>query len=228
MKMKTTTLAALCLALVGVSGCQRTPELDTRTFALKHMDAYTAQQIISPYVFADRAETPGTMNAASAVLTVRETPDNLDKIERVLAEYDVPRADVRLYFQLVEADGFTETDPRIAAVEAQLRSVFQFRGYRLAGEAVVSVADESQVSQSLAGGEYLVEARIRWAQPGTIRLEEVQLISIYGGRLLLTTVNIHPGQTLVVGTAAKSKSTATLLLTLRAEEADPVSPPGSE
>ncbi len=226
MKMKTTTLAALCLALVGVSGCRRTPELDTRTFALKHMDAYAAQQIISPYVFADRAETPGTMNAASGVLTVRETSDNLDKIERVLAEYDVPRADVRLYFQLVEADGFTDTDPRIAAVEAQLRSIFQFKGYRLAGEAVVSVADEAQVSQSLAGGAYLVEARIRRIQPGSIRLEEVQLYSGEGNRLLLTTVNIHPGQTLVVGTAAKSKSTATLLLTLRAEESDSVGSPG--
>jgi len=219
MKTKQIALAALSAVLLGLPGCRGEPTLDTRTFALKSMDPYTAQQIIAPYVFTDRAGAPGTMSAAAASLTVRETPDNLEKIERVLAEYDVPRPDVRLRFQLIEADGFTESDPAIAAVEAELRKVFQFRGYRLVGEAVVSATDDSEVQQSLAGGQYQVEAQIHWAQPGIIRLEEVSLYSADPWqRLLFTTVNVRPGQTLVVGTAAKDKSTATLLLTLVAEE----------
>ena len=219
MKTKTMALAALCVALLGASGCDHKPKLDTRTFALKNLESWAAAQIVTPYVFTDRAEAPGTLSEAPGSITVRETPDNLYKIERVLAEYDVPRPDVRLRFQLIEADGFTESDPAIEQVEQQLRQVFQFKGYRLAGEAVVSATDGSHVSQSLAGGQYQVEATIRWAQPGTIRLEEVSLLSHEQGPLLTTTVNVRPGQTLVVGTASKAKSTATLLLTLRAEEA---------
>jgi len=220
MKTKTMALAALCVALLGASGCHREPKLDTRTFALKNLESWAAAQIVTPYVFTDRAEAPGTLSEAPGSITVRETPDNLYKIERVLAEYDVPRPDVRLRFQLIEADGFTESDPAIEQVEQQLRQVFQFKGYRLAGEAVVSATDGSHVSQSLAGGQYQVEATIRWAQPGTIRLEEVHLLAVNPTeQLLQTTVNVRPGQTLVVGTASKAKSTATLLLTLRAEEA---------
>lgn len=59
-------------------------------------------------------------SSTTGAISVRETSDNLDKIARVLAEFDKVRADVPLHFQLIEADGFTETDPRISAVEVEL------------------------------------------------------------------------------------------------------------
>jgi len=223
--MKTTkTLGGAALLLLVLSACGRGPELDTRTFALTHLDPYEAQGLIAPYVFGDRAEAPGAMSVASAAITVRETPDNLQKIERVLAQYDVGRPGIQLHFQLIQADGPMPTDPRISAVEAELRKLFQFEGYRVAGEAVVYALDGSEISQTLSGAkmpagikqEYMVEARVRRGPENGLRLEEVSLYSM-GGRKLRTTVNVRPGQTLVLGSSSMEGATGTFFLTVTAE-----------
>jgi len=215
--------AALPL-LMALAACSRTPELDTRTFALTHLESYEAEQLIAPYVYGDRAEAPGSMSGAPGAITVRETPDNLQKIERVLAEYDVERPGIQLHFQLIQADGPMPTDPRIAAVEAELRKLFQFEGYRMAGEAVVYALDGSEISQTLSGAkmpagvaqEYMVEARVRRGPENGLRLEEVSLYSM-GGRKLRTTVNVRPGQTLVLGSSSMEGATGTFFLTVTAE-----------
>jgi hypothetical protein len=220
-KARVAMLALLSATLLTASACSHSVRLDTRTYQLKHLDEGEAQNIVRPYVYRDRKDGPkGEMSTSPGILTVRETPDNLDKIQRVLEQYDVPRADVRLHFQLIEADHFTDTDPAIAPVEAQLRKIFQFKGYRLVGEAVVGATNGSTVAQRLPGG-YNVGTRVLWNGPSTLQLVDVSLSSNTQGPLLRTTVNIHPGQTLVVGSAAEGgRSTATLLLTLRAEEAE--------
>ena len=214
---------ALALTLVSTAACRpRQVELDTRTFRLEYLRGHEASTIIDPYVYGGRPDAPGYMSASEGAITVRETPDNLDKISRVLAEYDQPRADVRLHFQLIEADGFTDSDPRIEHVEAELRRIFQFGGYRLAGEAMVSATDGSEFMQGLraSDGRYEIQGQVYW-HGGAIRLEGIALISEEYGRLLGTTLSIRPGQTLVLGTSPKWESTATLLLTLRAEEVNP-------
>jgi hypothetical protein len=66
---------------------------------------------------------------------------------------------------------------------------------------------------------YNITAEVYQLSPGVIRLEEVTLWSEDGGASLQTTVSIRPGQTLVLGSAPKDGSTATLLLTVRAEAA---------
>lgn len=219
MTMPRTKIPVLLL-LVGAAACDRTPELEVRTFRLSHLRPHEAQPMIDPYVFVDREGAPGKAMAIQGAITVRETPDNLDRIQQVLAEYDQARADVRLHFQLIEADGFTESDARIADVEREMQKIFQFEGYRLAGEAFVSATDHSEITQGLKGTDdrYEIRGVLYWLQAGVIRLEEISLSSRRGGAYLQTTVNIRPGQTLVLGSSPKEGSTATLLLTVRAEE----------
>jgi len=53
----------------------------------------------------------------------------------------------------------------------------------------------------------------------TVRLE-VRLFGQISGHGLETTVNITPGQTLILGSSPKAGSTATLLLTVRADEVE--------
>jgi hypothetical protein len=211
------------LGLFLLAGCDRVSQLEVRTFELDHLDAGRANALIDPYVYGGREDHPGSMSAIDGAITVRETPDNLDKIERVLAEFDRPSPDVRLHFQLIEADGFTNSDPRIASVETELRKLFQFRGYRLAGEAFVTATDGSEIAQQMKGMDdlYEISGRVYLAQPGVTRLEGIRLYSQSFGSGLTTTVNIRPGQTLVLGSSSKGKSTTTLLLTVRAEEATP-------
>lgn len=214
-------LAAMILA-AAATACDRQPGLDVRTFPLTHLRPGQAHELILPYVYADRAGAPGVATASDGALTVRETPDNLDKIERVLAEFDVPRPDVRLHFQLIEADGFTTSDPRIAAVEEELRKIFQFGGYRLAGEAVVFATDGAAFGQSLRAGSesYSLRGLVARQSQDAIRLEAIELCCA-GGAQLETSIVIRPGQTVVVGSSPAGGETATLLLTVRAEEVPP-------
>lgn len=213
------TLLAAAAAATLLSGCDSKPRLETRTFALQNIEAHEAASLVDPYIYGTRDKAPGTLSQSSRAITVRETPDNLDQIARVLAEFDVPRADVRLRFQLIEADGFTDADPRIATVEAELRKVFQFRGYRLAGEAFVTATDGSQVEQGL-GSAHSVQTRIYRQGANSLRLEEVQLWAHASGVRLTTTVNIRPGQTLILGSASREEDETTLLLTVQAEEVE--------
>jgi hypothetical protein len=220
--MKRTILATtLALPLLTLACNRGLDTLDTRTFLVQHLQPHEVHALLEPYVYADRTGAPGTMSASAGAVTVRETPDNLDKITRVLEEFDVSRPDMRLTFQLIEANGFTDSDPRIAEVEEELRKVFQFRGYRLAGEALVTATDGSDIGQTLSGtdGMYGVEGAVRWVQSNVIRLE-VSLSSRTGDASLNTTVNIREGQTLVIGTSSKRGTTATLLLTVTAGAAE--------
>lgn len=229
--MKTTkAMGGAALLLMALTSCGRGPELDTRTFALTHLDPFEAQSLIAPYVYGDRAEAAGAISVASGAITVRETPDNLQKIERVIAQYDVERPGIQLHFQLIQAfqtipaAEAMPTDPRIGTVEAELRKLFQFQGYRLAGEAVVYALDGSEISQTLSGAkmpagvaqEYMVEARVRRGPENGLRLEDVSLYST-GGRKLRTTVNVRPGQTLVLGSSSMEGTTGTFFLTVTAE-----------
>src|SRR5436309_2835474 len=147
--MNTRTSRAITLALL--TACSpHGPSLDTRTFALKYLRGPDAVPIVVPYVYTDRPNGKGVFSVSDNAITVRETPDNLDKIARVLAEYDRPRPFVRLTFHLIEADGATSTDPAIRDVEATLRRLFRFQGYRLVAEGVVSATEKGEVTQALA------------------------------------------------------------------------------
>jgi hypothetical protein len=148
--MKACLSFASAIAVLFVACSPGGPSLDTRTFALKYLRGQDAVPIVAPYVYADRPNAKGVFTVSDNTLTVRETPDNLDKIARVLAQYDRPRPFIRLTFHLIEADGATISDSAIRDVEATLRQLFRFRGYRLVGEGVVSTTEKGQVTQTLA------------------------------------------------------------------------------
>lgn len=207
----------------GGRGVAEAPRLETQTFRLSTLRAGEVASLIDPYVYGDRDTNPGTYSTMDGAVTVRETRDNLDRIARVLSEFDVARPDVRLHFQLIEADGFTGTDARIAEVEAELREIFQFRGYRLAGEATVTAADMAGVAQELRTPDatYQITGQIFSIGSDVTRLEDVSLMS--GNALhLATSVNVRAGQTIVLGSSSKQDSSATLFLVVRAETGDGV------
>ena len=209
-------ITSLAVAL----GCEpRPPELEVRTFALTHLGEVEAIAIVEPYVYGGRPGAEGRLSSTRGAITVRETPDNLDQIARVLAEHDVVQPDVRLHFQLIQADGYTDSDPRISQVEAELRRIFRFGGYRLAGEAMVSATSASDIDQRLRGpgGTYIITAEVRRLSQGVVRLDDVMLWRSESERILQTSVNIRPGQTLVLGSSPQGDAGATLLLTVRAE-----------
>lgn len=204
------------------SACDRAPRLDTRTFELRHRNGEDVAPILSPYVFGDRPGAPGQMSHRGNVLTVRETPDNLGKIERVLALYDRPTPSVRLNFRIIRADGAAARDPAIADVEAALRNLFRFTGYSLLAEAVVGGMERSETMQSVSGtgGPYHLFASIHDVQgstdSGTVAVF-VRLGLPGGGAVIETTVNLRAGQTAILGNAQLAGPRGTLILTVKPE-----------
>jgi len=212
------------LALVGLgvlTACSG-PELDKRTFALKYLRGEEARDIILPYVYDDRPDAPGLVSYKGTLITIRETPDNLEKIARVLAQYDRPAPSVQLHFQIIQADGATQSDPAIAEVEGALRKLFRFRGYRLVGEGLMSSTEYGESAQEIggAGGPYTIVAHIGdvsgSADSGMVRLEASLTIPRVG-QALRASVSLRTGQTAVLGNARLNPEGATVILTVRPE-----------
>lgn len=141
---------------------------------------------------------------------------------------------VRLVFQLIEADGFTEVDPAIGEVVDQLQKLFRFEGYRLATTSVLSSTiggNANKVSQTLAVNENATVNLIAWLfksdNPAVVRIS-VQLFDanrqtgingrwVNGPEILNVSVNARDGQTVVLGSARHQLASAALILVMRAE-----------
>ena len=217
------TVHFLALGALITVGCDSTPELDVQTFNLENRSGYEAAELIDPYIYGDREGAPGGMSALPNAISVRETPDNLEKIARVLAEFDQPIPPVRLRFQLIEADSFTEEDPAIAEVVQELRSLFRFEGYRLLGEALVTLAGGNmrtqEFTQRFLGTDetFQIRSAVYMERPGTVRLDPVQLWEGEGDTLLETSVNVSHGQTVVIGGGKARVGGRSFILTVSAE-----------
>jgi hypothetical protein len=197
-----------------------TPTLETRTFELRHIDGGTAENILSLYVYADRPDAPGRISMVRNVITVRETPDNLNRIARVLAQFDRPQRGVRLRFRIIEADGVAVRDTSIADVERALRELFRFRGYRLVTEAVLTVAQGAEARQPLSGpgARYELETRIHRIGAGDSATVDlwVRLDQSGAGRFE-TEVRLPVGKTAVLGSAQSDPKQPTAILTVQPE-----------
>lgn len=222
----TARFAAVAM-VCGLVACTSGPSLDTRTFELQYLDPDAAADIIHPYVYGDRPDNKiGMISLAGNLITVRETPDNLDRIARLLQQYDVPSPMAQLHFKIIEADGATQTDSAIADVESALRRLFTFRGYRLLAQAVLGGLEGSQVGQQVVGGEqeFLIRAHIEdirgAGDSGTVRLK-VMLMPEDERAVFETTVSVGTGQTVVLGSTQPRSSGRTLILAVAAELVNP-------
>ncbi len=218
--------------LLGVvlAACGRAPNLETRTFRLQSLADHVALTVIDPYVYGDRPNAPGAATAMQGVLTVRETSDNLDRIARVLEEFDSPRQSVTLYFQVILANGAGSADPAIAEVEEELRRLFRFVGYRLVAQGSVTGLEQSHVNQKmftqdpdnqsgarLMFGFYQVGASIGKVGGGESAMVDLE-VQLDGNNSVLfsASVVLGIGNTIVLGTLQLPDDQA-LILTVRAE-----------
>ena len=223
-------LAALALPLGGCDGewGKRGTTLETRTFALHHMEASEAADLIGPYIYTEREGAPGMVSEArddSPAITVRETADNLDRIAAVLAEFDRPgTSSLALKFQLISPNG-SEPDPQIADVVRELDSFLRFDGYSLESEALVSLVGGA-FHQRIRTEETTYDINgVYWPRTKTLQIsvrtdrhpqrsENTTFTSVSsdGRRLFTTEVVIQPGKTLVLGTVTGDEATAILVV----------------
>lgn len=148
------------LALLGVTSAvsAQTP-LDTKTVELRHLKPAEAVKLLKPYIVSTGG---GVFDVSEKlpIITIRDVPENIAKMERVLARYDHTPATIRLVFQLIEAD----TGPRLVSasntrqlpvdLDSTLRSVLRFPNYRVIGQGVATAGEASWVTQQLASAGY--------------------------------------------------------------------------
>ncbi len=216
------------VALIAVSvgalfmGCER-DSLVVRTFTLERLDAEAAYGLVDPYVYGDRDGNPGTIGISEGLITVRELPENLDRIAEVLEEFDRARAAVRLHFQLIQANGFDDPDESIQAVEAELRKLLRYDGYRLVGETELQLREGGGGQQTLEGtledvspgdSQFNLNAFVGMVstseQRSTVELEVG--LEHFNRNILNTSVNAASGQSLVLGTTSALVGGGALIL----------------
>lgn len=162
------------LALCVMAGSLTAQVLETKTIELRHLRPAEAVKLLSPYV---RSTGGGVFDVSEKIhiVTVRDVPENIALMEKVLAKYDHSPATIRLVFQLIEAD----TGNRLATgsarnpvgmdLDSTLRSVLKFPTYRLLAQGVATAGEFSNVGQQLANADKNSTYNLS-ADVGTIRL----------------------------------------------------------
>ncbi len=144
---------------------------------------------------------------------------------------------VQFVFDLVQADGFTDEDPGIADVVAELRMLFNFRGYRLLSTSVLNVGlaqqTNSSASVSGSGSQRIVPGDYKTPLAISAEVSARRSTSVVRARVVLTdvtsrvtgnavlrerlplleaSVTIRDGQRVVLGSARRSAEEPVLIL----------------
>lgn len=212
--------AFLILAALPLAGCDQ-DDGDRRDYELRYLSADAAATALQQPDNHVRQDLRVTYAPGSPVITLHGQPEVLDHAMELLRHIDRVQM-VRLRFQLIEADGFTDSDSSIADVEAALREMFRFRGYRLAAQSVVQGEAPGHIRQQVVlpdGTPVTISAdlaRIVSDEEGAAVSLGIN-VSLPAGSILSTSLTVPGGRTAVVGSAQASSASGTLILVVRPE-----------
>lgn len=197
----------IMLALIALAACDRGHRgMETRTYQLGRLSSDEAISLLTPYIGEG-----GYLSGKNGIITVREKPERLTAVEDLLKRFDGggEAQDIAMRLQIIEADGFTEKDAEIADIEATLREMFKYQGYRLIGETQVRAREDSNFEQKVGG--FMVQGRVHRLQKERIPVE-VTLWSPDGReRLLQSTITATIGKPIVLGQSTKTGATILVL-----------------
>ncbi len=220
---RTLTVPASFAIVLLAAACGAGPgdRLETRTFRLESLAPEAAQALLEPYILSEGATIKAVTSEIPAI-TVRERPKILDRIEATLVEFDRSAAPaVTLHFQIIEAGTFETPDPRIADVEAALRELFRFEGYRLVGEGLVQGRRFGEFNQQIGSRGFSIRGRVgdirHTSENGSFVNLDVRLFSGPTDNVLSTQLAVPIGQTFVIGSSMPRYSNRTIILVARPE-----------
>src|SRR3972149_6746987 len=231
---------ALSLALLSpgaLSAQDPTPQNEGRTFPLQTLSPKDAANLISPYVMFVPGAGVYEAGGALRAITVRATMDILLRVDSILRVNDHARTTLSLRFQLIAASDSAVRDPVISVLDAELRNLFRFAGYRLLSQGSTMANEGEHFTLTMAGvnGEILkLSGRVVSAQTsggkgsaqlflsleGTIRSTTMQGVTTFAPQVHLSTgVTVPLGQTVVLGSAAYRAPIPAIILAVRPDVA---------
>lgn len=253
---------ALTFGLTGTASAQAIPDskitLEAKTIELKHLKPDEATNLLKPYLTSAFGSV-SSVSPTMPIITIKDVPENIARMEKVLAKYDHSPATIRLVFQLIEADTgmrlVAAANNRVSSdLDATLRSVLRFSSYRLIGQGMATTGEDTYLYQKLAtadtvgwiytyditasvGSIRLSDATLQAAAVRRVSAGQVEVDTTATGSvslkvslqkstesseksthsLISTGLEVPLGQTVVLGTAATSKSGVALILTVKPE-----------
>jgi hypothetical protein len=124
---------------------------------LKYVRAQDIYMILQTYVSRDGYIR--FQNEMPYLLTIGETPENVDKILAVIREIDTKPADVLFTVQLIlgsETDAQTDADLQSDPIIKELRKLLRYKGYTLLDSTLVRVINRERASVILGPkGEFV-------------------------------------------------------------------------
>jgi hypothetical protein len=229
------TLAALVAFALVALPLVAAEEASVRVFLLKNKRVGEAALLIRPHL-SDAASV--TLTSRLNAMTITDREENLKKVAKIIAEFDVPPRGFSFAVKLVRARADVAAGSmaqEIGGLGAKLRSMFQFKDYALIDSAVITGVEGKPVSYRL-GEEYVLTFSI-----GPVGLGDELLLSPIAlsrlkkndqGRtvsvpLYRASVPVALNQTLVLGASRDEASkNALILILLVQEQARPGQPGG--
>ncbi|HEX6749869.1 MAG TPA: hypothetical protein VF092_21430 [Longimicrobium sp.] len=208
--MKMRKMLAVALAMLAVAACDNRKGMQVRTYELHRLTTEEAMSLLTPYI-----SEGGMVSGTSRLLTVRETPAQLDSIARILKRFDGARQALTLHFQVIEAGDFEGTDPTIARVAAPLREMLRYRGYRLVRAVTLNGVEGLPFQQNEQN--LRITGKVDQVIPGPEGSITLEVEVAAQGATVSAAVSGAPGQTLVLGSAQRQNGTGALIVAVRPE-----------
>jgi len=184
---------------------------------LKYVRAQDIQNLL--YAYASRDGHIQSNPNMPTVLSVSDTPENVDKILAVIREIDTKPADVLFTVQLIlgsEADAQTDAELQSDPIIKELRKLLRYKGYTLLDSTLVRVINRESASVVLgpkAEFEFALKPDVAGDAKAPVIKTEVRLRQIAGTKpadnkegvvravtsLIETSLNIKSGDRTVVG-----------------------------
>lgn len=226
MRKKIVTLAALVAFALVALPLSAAEEPSVRLFVLKNKRVEEAALLIRPQL-SDMASV--TLTARLNAMTITDREENLRKVAKIIAEFDVPPRGFSFAVKLVRARADVPAGSmaqEIGGLGAKLKSMFQFNDYTLIDSAVILGVEGKPVSYRL-GDEYVLTFSIGPVGSGDeLLLSPIALSRLKKneqGRTILVplyraSVPMALNQTLVLGASRDEASKNALILILLVQE----------
>jgi hypothetical protein len=223
--MKRILFLAMSLTLAALPAAAE--ELSVKVFVLRYRRVEEAALLIRGQL-SDAASV--TLTQRLNAMTVTDRDDNLKRVAKVLADFDVPPRGFTFAIKLVRARADVPAGSmsrEIGGLGAKLKSLFQFNDYALIDSTVLRGLEGRRVECRL-GEEYMLSFAIGPTGTGgddlvlgTFTLSRIRKND--QGRPYLATLYRAPmpitlNQTLVVGASREEQSKTALILILLAQE----------
>jgi len=204
---------------------------ELRVFPVRFRPVYEIAALIEPLMSPDGSFT---VQPKFNLLTVQDEPEVLDKVAKLLAEWDVPPLSYKVRVRVLLGTTVPPTPgppgPLISGIGADLAKVLHYTSYQEV-ETVQITTTEGTAVEALAGGRYHLQFvlrgvpgdpdRVQFAQFEVSRREQGAGDTEVLRSLLRTTVSLKVGQTAIVAAARSEAASQGLILVLWAARETP-------